>query len=70
MQTLEWSKWGVAIRADLGDGCALWIRRTADKQFELLHQHRNNAGVIHTGVMAKHRTKKAALADAEMLTNA
>jgi hypothetical protein len=58
---------GLAHRADLGDRSALWIRRNDVHGYDLVSEFVDPNGMTRLVRLGRHRTKAAAIADANAL---
>jgi hypothetical protein len=60
-------KCGLAHRAVLDEASALWLRRNDSHGFDLLYEFVDPNGRMRIARLGSHRTKAAAIADAEAL---
>ena len=67
MTTANFRKMGKAYRTDDGLGGYLWVRRVAPHTYALVRQHRDATGSTRCDTLGTHRTKAAAIADANAL---
>jgi len=63
-------KCGLAHRAVLDEASALWLRRNDSHGFDLLHEFVDPTGRTRVVRLGRHRTKAAAIADANALLSA
>ena len=67
MTKAEFRRMGKAYRADDGSGGYLWIRISAPHTYALVRQYRDATGATRCDTLGTHRTKAAAIADANAL---
>jgi hypothetical protein len=67
MTEAKFRKMGKAYRTEDGMGGYLWIRRSAPHTYALVREYRDPTGATRCGTLATHRTKAAAIADANAL---
>ena len=70
MTTANFRKMGKAHRTEDGLGGYLWIRLSAPKTYALVRQYSDATGATRCDTLATHRTKAAAIADANALLSA
>ena len=70
MTTANFRKMGKAYRTEDGLGGYLWVRLTAPHTYSLVRQYDDATGSTRCDTLGTHRTKAAAIADANALLSA